>query len=465
MQRFENFVKQDTAKVAVEKSKERKEAMQKIVDTRISFALDKALTEELYQLDANILQVTQEFERKVEARKTWLLKALKTHTWDSTPPLGTDPCPKLNALSMNFINQADAFDKVDDEEQKKALEIEHEELKTRATLSQRLTAVLELIKRFKKKAMLTKCRVDLKTKAISDKAKEFASQAVTDALKKALDTEFKALGVGHIKTKLNERVEHGRMKHKLVLNVPTKNNLNDILSEGEQRAIAIGAFLAEIHLANHSGGIVFDDPVSSLDHHWRRNVALRLVEEAKNRQVIVFTHDTVFLGELRDQIEQQKVEHLIQHLEWMDKSAGYVNRGLPWEHKSYKDRLDKLEKAQRVLDKPWPPYPNEDDRAKMRKEYNFLRAAIERVIQDVVFNGVVQRYRDWIKVTQLKDVVGFTEAEYTKIDQLHKACCDVVDAHDPSSAKNSSVPSAKQLGKDIAALKAVVETIKKRRKS
>jgi len=211
MQRFENFMKQDTAKVAVEKCKEREEATQKIVDTTISFALDTALTEELNQLDANILQVTQDFERKVEARKTWLLEALKTHTWDATPPLGTDPRPNLNALSMDFINEADAFDKVDDEGQKKAFEVEHEELKARATLSNRLTAVLELIKRFKKKAILTKCRGDLKTKAISDKAKEFSSRAVTDALKTALDAEFEALGVGHIKTKLNERVEHGRM--------------------------------------------------------------------------------------------------------------------------------------------------------------------------------------------------------------------------------------------------------------
>ena len=66
------------------------------------------------------------------------------------------------------------------------------------------------------KAKLTKCKSDLKTKAISDKAKEFANQAVTEALKNALNTEFQGLGVGHIKTKLNERVEQGKMKHKLL---------------------------------------------------------------------------------------------------------------------------------------------------------------------------------------------------------------------------------------------------------
>ena len=44
----------------------------------------------------------------------------------------------------------------------------------------------------------------------------------------------------------------------------------------------------------HRSAIVFDDPVLSLDHRWRKRVAKRLVEETKNRQVIVLTHDLVF---------------------------------------------------------------------------------------------------------------------------------------------------------------------------
>lgn len=160
-----------------------------------------------------------------------------------------------------------------------------------------------------------KCKDDLKTKAISDKAKEFASQGVTVALKTALDKEFDVLGVGHIKTKLIERVEKGKMKYKLVLALPVTTKLDEILSEGEQRAIAIGSFLAELRLAGHSGGIVFDDPVSSLDHHRRLRVARRLVEEAKQRQVIVLTHETVFLCELLDAVEQENIDCQMHHLE------------------------------------------------------------------------------------------------------------------------------------------------------
>ncbi|MFC1497769.1 AAA family ATPase, partial [Verrucomicrobiota bacterium] len=259
--------------------------------------------------------------------------------------------------------------------------------------------------------------------------------------------------------------QQGKMKHKLVLDLPVTKKLDEILSEGEQRAIAIGSFLAELHLADHKGGIVFDDPVSSLDHHWRQKVASRLVKEAKDRQVVVFTHDTVFVGELRDAIDRHSVTSLMCHLDWTNDSPGYVVSGLPWEHQSYKERIDKHEKAQRQLAKKWPVYPSDTDRASMRHEYDFFRATIERVIQDVVFNGVVRRYRNWIRVDGLKDVVGFSTDEHKKIARLHKACCDVVDAHDPSSAKAASVPDATQLGSDIAALKTVIETIRARRKA
>jgi len=464
MRRFENFVKQDTARVATEKRQQREEKTHELKARSLSFGLDAAITEEIRQLDAILLQATQDFEKKVEARKAWLVDAMKAHAWNAALLLDGDPRPSLKTLSAKFAVQAADLDKATDEKQKKALEAERAELRARANLSPRRKAVLDLIGRMKVKAKLTECKDDLKTKAISDKAREFASQAVTKELEKALNIEFEALGIGHIKTKLNERVEKGIIKHKLALDLPVTKKLDEILSEGEQRAIAIGSFLAELRLAAHKGGIVFDDPVSSLDHRWRRNVARRLVEEAKNRQVIVLTHDTAFLGELRDVIEQQGVNHLIHHLEWMSGFPGYVAEGLPWEHQSYKERLDKHEKAQMELEKTWPSYPNANDRDGMRHEYDLLRATIERVIQDVVFNGVVQRYRDWIRVDRLADVAGFTRAEYKEIARLHKACGDVVDAHDPSSAKNASVPDAKKLGLDIDDLKKVIGTIKLRRK-
>lgn len=464
MQRFDDFIKQEVGKVAAEKRNQREDAVQTLEKASLRLGLDAATTAELDQLDSVQLRVTQDFEKQIESRRSSLLAAVKTHIWNVTPALDRDPCTGLKSISTRLIAQAIDLDKAGDEAEKKRLESECAELRSRANLAPRVKAILDLIGRMRLKVILAKCKDDLKTKLISDKARELTNKAVTSALKSALDTEFKALGVGHIKTKLNSRVEQGKMRLKLVLDLPVTKKLDEILSEGEQRAIAIGSFLAEMHLANHRGGIVFDDPVSSLDHDRRKDVARRLVEEAKIRQVIIFTHDTVFLGELRDVIEQQTVDHLIHHLDWVNGYPGQVNEGLPWEHKSYMDRIDKHEKSQRLLEKTWPAYPNDEDSGKMRHEYSLLRSTIERVIQDVVFNGVVQRYRDWIRVDKLDGVLRVTDTDYNTIARLHKTCCEVGDSHDPASAKNSPVPNGTQLGQDIADLKAVVDSIKSRRK-
>jgi energy-coupling factor transporter ATP-binding protein EcfA2 len=463
MQRFDDFVQQNISKVAAEKRQLREKEVQKIKLASLGFGLDAAITEEIRQWDAILLQAAQDFEKKVEARKEWLVGAVEEHAWNAPLLLDGDPRVELKSLWTKLNDQAGDLDKAGDEKEKKILEAERAELRTRANLSPRLQTVLDLVQRMQIKKNLTQCKDDLKTKTISDKARDFASQAVTKELENALNIEFKALGVGRIKTKLNERVEQGKIKHKLVLDLPVIKKLDEILSEGEQRAIAIGSFLAELHLAGHTGGIVFDDPVSSLDHHLRKNVARRLVKEARCRQVIVLTHDTTFLGELHDEIEQQNVGHLMRHLEWMNDHPGHICDGLPWEHQKCEERLNRLEKEQKILEGSWPTYPNECDRSKIRDQYNHLRATIERVIQDVVFNGVVQRYRDWIKVSRLVGAVGLTTSECSKITRLHKACCDVVDAHDPSSAKNAPIPDAGQLGEDIKSLKAVIEAIKARR--
>ena len=465
MKRFETFIKQDASKISEEKRQQLEKEVRKISSINFDLGLDSATSEELNQLDASLFKSLQEFEKKIQDRKIWVLNAFKTHTWNGCASLEGDPRADLKANSEKLLLQANDLDKAANEEQKKVLESERAELRARKSLSARHQGLIDLIKRMQLKHNLTKCKEDLKTKAISDKSKDFTSKAVTVALKTALDKEFKELGMGHIKTKLNERVEQGKMKHKLVLDIPVIKKIDEILSEGEQRAIAIGAFLAELHLSGHQGGIIFDDPVSSLDHHRRKDVARRLVLESKVRQVIILTHETSFLGELRDIIEQQPVDHLIYYLEWRGGNPGHGCDGLPWEHKNYRERLDAHEKAQKILERTWPTYPNEEDKSKMRHEYDLLRATIERVIQDVVFNGVVQRYRDWIKVPELSGVVGFAEVEFNEINRLHKTCCRVVDSHDAASAKNATVPSAVELARDIADLKKVTEVIKARIKA
>lgn len=63
-----------------------------------------------------------------------------------------------------------------------------------------------------------------------------------------------------------------------------------VLSEGETRIVALAAFLADTTGSNQLAPFIFDDPISSLDQDFEERVVTRLVELAKTRQVIIFTH-------------------------------------------------------------------------------------------------------------------------------------------------------------------------------
>ncbi len=465
LKRFDEYIQNDVAKTADTAREKVQTAKNMIEAAELAIAADEALGDELKALDESILQTIDDFQVSIESRRASMLECLESSNWAEIPALIDSPRKRVRQLAANQLKVYRTLIKAADEEKRKKLEKELSELSARQSLSKNLKPVLNLLERMKKKAALEECRTSLKTRPISDKSKEFASVAVTNELKKALDLEFEALGIGHIKTKLKERNSKGKILLQLLLDLPTAYKLDEILSEGEQRAIALGSFFAELSLANHSAGIVFDDPVSSLDHWRRRDVARRLVAEAKNRQVVVFTHDTSFLGQLRDEIEAEGIPHSLSFLEWRSGSPGCINDGLPWDHQGYKARINALEQAQSKLAKAWPAYPGEEETAEIRHEYDRLRATLERVIQDVVFNGVVKRYRDWIRVDSLEDVVGFERGEFEAIEKLHKRSCDVVTAHDPASAKSAPAPTASELGNDIVALKAIVEAIKKRRKA
>lgn len=467
LKRFDAFLRDQTSKDAKDKASKCTAALQALERTSVSFQFDPIFADELSQYDQALGQRVTAMEASIDARRKAMIAAYRSHDWKTIPAVGGDVRPALDKIVESLNQQAGEMDKAADVALKKKLETERAELKARHGLSKRVQGVLDLIERMKLHRQLETCSQDLNTKGISDKVKDFTSSAVTEALRKSLDQEFQELGVGYIRTKLTERVEKGKTKHKLILDLPRNRPINAILSEGEQRAIAIGSFLAELGQSGNTAGIIFDDPVSSLDHEHRRQVARRLVREAKTRQVVIFTHDAAFLGELRDSLDQsqEKVPYSFCHLEWCNKLAGGVVDGLPWDHQGYKERLNNLKQNQRRLTQRWPAHPGSVDIDAMRDAYSKLRATIERVVQDLVLNGVVQRYSDYVHVNRLQAVVVLEDADCQEIERLITKCHSITSAHDPSAAKNSSLPLPNELGQDMADLERVISDLIKRRKA
>lgn len=460
--RFDQFIKADAAKAAQKARDNLAVGVEKITKAVLSQDMQVSLRQELEALEGGLPALVLAFEASIETRRRAMLAAVSNGQWDSLPSLSEDPRHNLKTLAERLINQATTLDNAADLAARQKLEKERDDLLARQQLSLVLSAVVALVNRMKLHKQLENCEADLKTNKITAKSKEFATVGVNQGLAVALDDEFKRLGVGHIKTKLIPRGDKSKNKYRLGLDLPATFSLEEILSEGEQRSISIGCFLAELRQFSHKGAIVFDDPVSSLDHWHRQHVARRIAEEARDRQVIVFTHETVFLALLEDATEKAQVGFHTQNLEWRGGRPGVVVPGMPWDHQPYAQRIDTLERTLRDLERRWPAYPNAEETEMMRRQYSLLRSTIERVIQDLVLAGVIRRHHEYVKAGDLRRVVGFPLPEQQEYDRLVHRCNQITESHDPSSGQNLPPPTAAELGADLASLKAIIKITKLR---
>lgn len=200
-----------------------------------------------------------------------------------------------------------------------------------------------------------------------------------------------------------------------------------VLSEGEQTAAALADFLTEIELNGACAGVVFDDPVTSMDHVRKESIAQRLVDEASRRQVIVFTHDILFTNYLATAAEEKAVAFAGRTI-WRDDAdaPGAIDR-LAFPHEHYEgaahDRAKKHYDLARTL-------AGDLQRDALEKACGSLRTAYEDFIQKKLFNNVVRRWRENIAFTL--DKVFFDEGIAIRVHNRMVALSRYIDAHSHS---------------------------------
>ena len=236
------------------------------------------------------------------------------------------------------------------------------------------------------------------------------------------------------------------------------------MSEGEQRCLSIAAFFAELSTADDLSGIVFDDPVSSLDYQWRQGVARRLVLEANTRQVIVFTHDVVFLLLLKQFAEELGVDQFDQHVRFLSKGAGVCAEELPWVALPVKKKIGYLKSGWQAADKLSRDGHQDAYEKDAKYLYGLLREAWERALEEVLLGGVVERYRPSVQTQQVSQIADITPEDCKTVEAAMTKCSKWLPGHDQAAAARAPVPGPAELKADIEALENWVTAIRKRRK-
>ncbi len=449
-QRFEAFIKSDAEARAAE------------AERALGVELARFQEQVVSRCRTPFFESLAATDAKLHARiNEWLLEASDLRERLITAAAGADELPavalssvpttELDDLATAREGEADAVALAVKAEEREALEQELAELNARRTLAGQLDEVKAWRAELGQIAALDKAKAALTTQGISLKQRALTEQLVTEAMKTRLRQELDALGFAHLAFELKPRGAHGTTMVQLRLRDAPGQELASILSDGEKRALALAFFLAEIATAESPGGIVLDDPVSSLDQERRQEIAKRVAAESAIRQVILFTHDLAFLFHVQAEAEAVGVEANVQHV-WRDgENVGRTAPDAPFEASRVKERIAWLERTLQDMPKEGEFKSDDERRMHVSSWYRHLRDSWERAVEEIVFNETIQRFTPYVQTQRLQKVT-ITPEMLAELDAGMTNCSSRM--HDQPAAAGGGFPSRLEMRDDLDSFKA-----------
>lgn len=425
------------------------------------FPTDQAALDELADRAAPLVEAILAFRSALTARQADVVAMAANRQLDALPPLPPSPMDDLLAVVEELTAKAKRLEAALTPQQRQHGQQRLNDLQLRQKLGDFIPAVREVIEAEKGRALLTAAIACCSTRKLTAKSGELYQRVVTADLQAALTRELKALGVAGLGLKFDISGQRGSRMQQLRFNstsLSPRTKLSDVLSEGEQRAIAIASFLAEVNLESHRSGIVFDDPVNSLDHRRRERISKRLAAEAKNRQVIVFTHDLAFAWELQESAKAHGLKASVRHVFAAGPRKGHCGDALPFEGQQLAPRIAKLKElhaeAREALEVNGD-YDAYNDI--VRNGYRRLRDCWEVLIEDHLFAGTVKRFQRPVKTLKLRSVSVEDEHAKAVYDGMTRASYF---AHEGGEEAPPALPEEHEFLQDIQDLDTIAAKIK-----
>jgi energy-coupling factor transporter ATP-binding protein EcfA2 len=343
-----------------------------------------------------------------------------------------------------------------------ALLAEKTELADRQWLGGIKADILAEIERLKQIERLEAAQRDTTTNRITAKSTEIAQALVTDALRAQFAREVASFEIAGLAVELRQQNSvQGIPRFKVALTRKPNAAVGQVLSEGEHRCVALAAFMAELATTENKSGIVFDDPVSSLDHMHREAVAKRLIAEAAHRQVIVFTHDLAFLFELNRAADdaQPRPQVAISSVSRGADKAGFCRSEPPFKARRVSDITTAL--TNQLANERYHFERGNDDewRRTVKSIAGALRDTWEIAVEEVV-GHVIRRLSNEVKTPGLVKLTAITVPDCEAMRDGFGRCSELL--HSAAPALNRPLPRPDALSAEIDALAAWADSLRQR---
>ena len=422
---------------------------------------------ELKEASERLAGAVSAFCEGLSKRRADALRGAETGVWESVTPMPVSPVNELAVITRDRRAQAAEVERTAAPVEREALQRELAELDARERLFLVRSDVVAEVERRKMRAALARCVADTDTHAITRRNTELTEQAVSASLRNQFSDELRNLGLNELTVSLEPT---GGAKGVLYHHLEFKDTavggtkVGDVLSEGEHRSAALAALLAEVAVQPSKSTLVVDDPVSSLDHLRREGVARRLVDEAKSRPVVVFTHELVFLLLLQRACDKSGVPISERHLRREPTGPGVPVSDLPWYGMPVGRRIGALKQEWQGAEKVSREGRQAVYEAMATRIYGLLRETWERAVEEVLLNGAVQRLGLEIQTKRLSVISDITDDDLKVIDAGMTKSSRWLTGHDAPAASNAPVPGPEELLADIGALDIWAGEVRKRRK-
>lgn len=467
MRRFTAFVADDASTNAENTAKRMKETMDAIAAAALD-PVDAPTMTELATADPELQTFINDVTANWKDRRQWVEKCVETNDWTTPRPVlleGDALDVRLRAKAVALRTRAQDLRNSIDPAAKALLEKERAGLAARQGLNRRITEIEQYVTDATTHHNLGTCLTALNPRKVSLKMTELAGTYVNDALASAMNEELNALGYRRkVEPDITTRTDAGKTMVTLKIK-DSQDSANLVLSEGEQRAMGLALFLAEVRLQDHKSTVVFDDPSTSFDHRHRRHMAARLASLALERPVLVLTHDAVFLSEVNFAVKRSEQPVVYQTVGWNGQRPGYVAIGLTWETMDVAARIADLEQSATPLRQHNGDYMDEPTKEQVKTTYTKLRGTIERAVRDVFLNNTIRPFSDEVSVDSFGAVIGHPQEEWDQVTEIYARCCEVTDAHDTNADHQLPIPEPATLVQDIANFKDLLDKAKQRRRA
>lgn len=467
LNRFEAFVRDD--------SQQRAEAARATYDAAITTFVDCDLT--VGELAVIVTTIRDDLRQDVLATEVkraalqamWRHRQITRRHPDATALMDaevpvlprqslTDQITDLDARGEALVAEADSPARA-------ALIAERTELADRQWLNGIKADVLAQIERLKLIKALETAQRDTTTNRITTKSTEIAQALVTDALRAQFAREVASFEIAGLAVELRQQNSvQGVPRFKVALTRKPTASVGQVLSEGEHRCVALAAFMAELATTENKSGIVFDDPVSSLDHMHREAVARRLVAEATNRQVIVFTHDLAFLFELNRAAEEvsPRPQVAVSSVSRGGDKAGFCRSEPPFKARRVTDIIASLTNQ---LDNERYHF-DQGDQDKWRDTVKSIAASLrdtwEIAVEEVV-GHVIRRLSNEVKTPGLVKLTAISVADCESMRDGFQRCSELL--HSAAAALNRPLPRPEALADEIDALSTWSNRLRERQRA